>query len=147
MLNRLRSMLVSMLAMSLLFAPAMASAQITPGNSGLSAAAQGSGLDTGCSSAGCINDVIGRLVNVFLGFLGIVLLFLFLYAGFLWMTAGGDEKRVKDAKQYIINAVIGLFIIAGAYVLTNFVLTNLAAVTGPSEEAAAEGGAEGAVGP
>lgn len=146
-MNRFRSMLVSMLAMSLLFAPAMASAQITPGNSGLSAAAQGSGLATGCSSAGCINDVIGRLVNVFLGFLGIVLLFLFLYAGFLWMTAGGDEKRVKDAKQYIINAVIGLFIIAGAYVLTNFVLTNLAAVTGPSEEAAAEGAAEGAVGP
>lgn len=148
-MNRLRTSIASLfLAVSLLITPALTYAQITPGNSGLNAAAAGSGLDTGCSSAGCINDVIGRLINVFLGFLGIVLLFLFLYAGFIWMTAGGDEKKVKDAKQYIINAVIGLFIVGGAYVLTNFVLTNLAAVTGPAEEAApaVEGAPEGGAG-
>ncbi|MCK9361367.1 pilin [Patescibacteria group bacterium] len=136
-MNRLRTSIASFfLAASLLVAPSFAFAQITPGNSGLQAAAQGSGLDSGCSSAGCINDVIGRVINVLLGFLGIVLLCLFLYAGFVWMTAGGDEDKVKTAKRLILNAVVGYFIIGGAYTLTSYVLSNLAAVTAPSESAA-----------
>ncbi|MCC6563406.1 hypothetical protein IT087_00770 [Candidatus Uhrbacteria bacterium] len=136
-MNRLRTSIASFfLAASLLVTPSLALAQITPGNSGLQAAARGSGLDSGCSSAGCINDVIGRVINVLLGFLGIVLLCLFLYAGFVWMTAGGDEDRVKTAKRLILNAVIGYFIIGGAYTLTSYVLANLAAVTAPSEAAA-----------
>ena len=136
-MNRSRSYIASILLVaSLLITPVFAHAQITPGTSGLNAAAAGSGLDTGCSSAGCINVVIGRVINVLIGFLGIVLLCLFLYAGFLWMTAGGDEENVKKAKQLILNAVIGYFIIGGAYALTSFVLDNLAAVTASSETAA-----------
>jgi uncharacterized membrane protein YedE/YeeE len=121
---------------SLLITPTLVFAQITPGSSGLDAAAAGSGLDSGCSDAGCINVVIGRVINVVIGFLGIVLLCLFLYAGFVWMTAGGDEENVKKAKQLILNAVIGYFIIGGAYALTSFVLDNLARVTAPSETSA-----------
>lgn len=129
---------------SLLVMPAMASAQLTPGSTGLESAAKGSGLAGGCSSAGCLADVIGRTINIVLGFLGIVLLCLFLYAGFLWMTAGGDEGKVKTAKQLLVNAVIGYFIIGAAYALTNFVLTSLATVTNPVEEAGpAEAPAEG----
>lgn len=136
-MNRLRVSIASFcLAASLLVAPAMASAQLTPANTGLDSAAKGSGLAEGCSSAGCLNDVIGRTINLLLGFLGIVLLCLFLYAGFLWMTAGGDEKKVATAKTMILNAVVGLFIVSLAYALTDFVLTNLAAVTAPGEEAA-----------
>ncbi len=120
---------------SLLVMPAMASAQLTPEKTGLKAAAAGSGLDSGCSEAGCISDVIGRAISIVLGFLGIVLLCLFLYAGFLWMTAGGDETKVKTAMQLLVNAVIGYFIIGAAYALTNFVLTSLVQVTSSVEEA------------
>jgi hypothetical protein len=140
-MKRFRSYIASLfLVTSFLVTPVLAFAQITPGNSGLQAAAKGSGLDSGCSSAGCINDVIGRVINVVIGFLGIVLLCLFLYAGFVWMTAGGDEENVKKAKQLILNAVIGYLIIGGAYALTSFVLSNLAAVTAPSETAAPPAG-------
>jgi predicted permease len=134
---------------SLLVVPAAASAQLTPGNTGLQAAAQGSGLTGGCNSANCIAEVIGRAINIVLGFLGIVLLCLFLYAGFLWMTAGGDEGKVKTARQLITNAIIGYFIIGAAYALTGFVLDSLVRVTspaeeaGPAEEAPAEGGGGG----
>lgn len=76
-----------------------------------------------------INVIVGRIINIVLGFLGIVLLFYFLYGGFKWMTAGGDEDGVKEAKTMIRNAVIGLVIIMAAYALTNFVLTQLARVT------------------
>lgn len=76
-----------------------------------------------------INVIVGRIVNVVLGFLGIVLLFYFIYGGFRWMTAGGEEKQVEEAKKMIRNAVIGLVIIMASYALSSFVLSNLAAVT------------------
>jgi hypothetical protein len=64
-----------------------------------------------------------------LGFLGIVLLFYFLYGGFKWMTAGGNEEGVEEAKTMIKNAVIGLVIVMASYALSSFVLSNLVAVT------------------
>jgi hypothetical protein len=73
--------------------------------------------------------IVGRVVNVVLGFLGIVLLFYFIYGGFRWMTAGGDEKQVDEAKRMIRNAVIGLVIIMASYALSSFVLNQLVAVT------------------
>lgn len=135
-MTSLRSRIASVcLAATLFLVPVAASAQLTPSKTGLTAAAQGSGLTGGCTSANCIAEVIGRVINIVLGFLGIVLLCLFLYAGFLWMTAGGDETKVKTAKQYITNAIIGYFIIGAAYALTGFVLDSLARVTSPAEEA------------
>lgn len=133
----LRTRLASLCLTATLFAvPMMASAALTPENTGLQAAAKGSGLEGGCSGADCIAQVIGRAINIVLGFLGIVLLCLFLYAGFLWMTAGGDEEKVKKAKSLILNAVVGYLIIGAAYALTGFVLDSLASVTNPAGEAA-----------
>ncbi|MFA5130061.1 MAG: hypothetical protein WC477_04045 [Patescibacteria group bacterium] len=74
--------------------------------------------------------VIGNVINIVLGFLGILLLLFILYAGFLWMTAGGDEAKVKKATDYIRNAIIGLVIIILAFAISNFVLTQLIKVTG-----------------
>jgi len=66
--------------------------------------------------------VIGRVINILLGFVGIILLVLILYAGFLWMTAGGDATKIEKAKAYIRNAIIGLLIIACAWAIVRFVL-------------------------
>ncbi len=73
--------------------------------------------------------IVGRIINVILGFLGIILLVLVLYAGFLWMTAGGNEDQVKKAKQYITNSVIGLIVIVAAFAISYFVLNSLINVT------------------
>lgn len=70
-------------------------------------------------------EIIGSLINVVLGFLGILLLVYILYAGFLWMTAGGNEESVTKAKTMIKNAIIGLIIIVAAFAISNFVLTQL----------------------
>ncbi|MEI7512569.1 MAG: hypothetical protein WCK01_03875 [Candidatus Uhrbacteria bacterium] len=138
MSSRIRSRIIATcFTATLLAVPLVAFAGLSSNSTGLEAAAAGSGLTGGCSSAGCIADVVGRVINVVIGFLGIVLLCLFLYAGFLWMTAGGDEKNVKKAKDILLQAVVGYFIIGMAYALTSFVLSNLAAVTAPASEAAA----------
>lgn len=73
--------------------------------------------------------IVGRIINVVLGFLGIVLLFYFLYGGFKWMTSGGESEGVEEAKTMIRNAVIGLVIVMASYALSNFVLGQLVAVT------------------
>lgn len=74
--------------------------------------------------------IIGNIVNIILSFLGVLLLVYLIYAGFLWMTSGGDSKKADTAKTYIQNAVIGLIIILASFAISNFVITNLTAVTG-----------------
>lgn len=67
--------------------------------------------------------VIGTLINIFLGILGIIFLILVLYAGFLWMTAAGNETKVETAKTLLTQAVIGLILILASYAIAQFVVT------------------------
>ncbi|MDO8669468.1 MAG: hypothetical protein Q7K65_04200 [Candidatus Buchananbacteria bacterium] len=69
--------------------------------------------------------VIGQIIQIFLGFLGVIAVVLIIYAGWLWMSAGGDSAKVTKAKDYIKNAIIGIVIILAAYIITSFVLTQL----------------------
>lgn len=85
----------------------------------------------GVGGASDLVQIIGRLINIFLGFLGVIFLVLLLYAGFLWMTAGGDPDKVKKAQGAIKNAVIGLVIIASAWAIVNFIFNALQGVTQP----------------
>jgi len=73
--------------------------------------------------------LIKNLINFLLGFLGIILVVIILYAGFLWMTAGGDEKKITLAKDMIKNAVIGLAIVLSAWSISYFVINSLLAAT------------------
>jgi hypothetical protein len=115
--------------------PFVASAQLgNPFNRGINAVnnvSNAAGIQGTCTATdgSCLYGIVGRVLNVVLGFLGIVLLFYFIYGGFKWMTAGGDEKGVGEAKTMIRNAVIGLVIIMASYALSNFVLSQLVAVT------------------
>jgi len=77
-----------------------------------------------------LETIVGNIINVALGFLGVLLLAYLLYAGFLWMTAGGSEEGVTKAKTMIRNAIIGLIIIVAAFAISNFVLTSLVEATG-----------------
>jgi uncharacterized protein with PQ loop repeat len=69
--------------------------------------------------------IIGNIINIVLGFIGILLLVYILYAGFLWMTAGGNEDKVKEAKTMIKNAIIGLVIVIAAFAISTFVLSSI----------------------
>lgn len=89
------------------------------------------------------NDLIatiGLVINVVLGLLGIIFLLLMIYAGFLWMTAGGDEKRVEQAKHTIIRAVIGIVIILMSYAIASFVVKLLSDATGSGRGGSGSGG-------
>jgi len=72
--------------------------------------------------SGYLGSTAGAVINVFLSLLGIIFLILILYGGFLWMTAAGNEEKIKKATQVIGRAVIGIIIVAMAYGITYFVL-------------------------
>ena len=98
------------------------------------------GSTAGISGGGGLTQMIGNLINVFLGFLGIIFLGLMLYAGFLWMTAQGDDTKVKKAKDMIFQAVIGLIIIVAAYAIADFVIGSLGNATSGGTGGEAGGG-------
>lgn len=128
-----------LLCVLFLVAPlSFAHAALNADNTGLSAAARNTGLVNACegNAQTCIADIVGRLINVALGFIGVLLLVYFLYAGFLWMTAGGDTKKVTEAKDMIKNAVAGLVIIALSFALSSFVLSTLSQSLSPAPAAA-----------
>ena len=72
-----------------------------------------------------IFTIIGDLIGVVLSFLGVILLILMIYAGFLWMTARGDSKQVQTAKDILRNAIIGMIIVLASYALTSEIMLQL----------------------
>lgn len=71
----------------------------------------------------------GRIINGFLGVLGIFAVVLIIYAGYLWMNARGNEQQVEKARSILTQAVIGLIIILAAYSIAGFVVRNLVNAT------------------
>ncbi len=88
------------------------------------------GAQAGLGGGADLPTIIGRIIYVLLGLVGVILLGLLLYAGYTWMTSGGDPKKVEDAKTTIRNAVIGLIIIVSAYAITAFIINALGGAIG-----------------
>lgn len=84
----------------------------------------------GIDTTQTLQTTIGLIINVLLGFLGVIFLVLTIYAGFLWMTAGGNADQVEKAKKMLIQAIIGLVILLSAYAISNFVIGAISGATG-----------------
>ncbi len=76
---------------------------------------------TGDATDRDVRVVVAEIINSFLSILGIVFVILIIVAGYRWMTAGGNEENVNQAKSQITRAVIGLVIILLAWSITEFV--------------------------
>jgi hypothetical protein len=83
---------------------------------------------------------IGSVISMVLAFTGLVLLIIMVYSGILWLTAGGNEDQVADAKARIKNAVIGMAIALSAFVITNFVVSALTSALNQTGTSGSGGG-------
>ena len=72
--------------------------------------------------------MLGTIIGAVLAFLGVILLVLIIYAGFLWMTASGNATRVQKAKDILSQAFVGLIIVLVSYALTRFVVSTVATI-------------------
>lgn len=98
---------------------------VSADQTGLSATAKAAGV----GSPKPILQIAGELIKAVLGLVGVIMLVLVLYAGFLWMTSQGEEAKVKRAKAILTNAIIGLVVIFSAYSITSYVFTNVYSAT------------------
>ncbi len=69
--------------------------------------------------------LIGSFINVLFSLSGIILVCMLVYGGFLYLTDAGGGEGVKKAKKLINSAIIGIIIMASAYTITYFVLTQI----------------------
>lgn len=99
----------------------MAAPDIGIGTNGMaSKIAVGSGYDASTNQYS-VSATIGRIIKVVLTLVGTIFFVLTVYAGILWMTAGGNEENVTKATGIMKMAVIGLIIVLASYSLTYFV--------------------------
>jgi hypothetical protein len=73
--------------------------------------------------------LFGSIIQVIWQIFAVLLMLYIIYGGFLYMTAGGETKKLDEAKSWIKNGIIGFIICMLAYFLTSFVIDQLAAVT------------------
>lgn len=76
-----------------------------------------------------VRTTAANIINVALGFLGIIAVIIVLVGGFKYMIAGGDETKTKDARNWIISGIIGLAIILAGWAITSFVIGQLITAT------------------
>lgn len=73
-------------------------------------------------TGGSLSGFIVNILNWLIGAAALVCVVMIIVGGYSYMTAGGDESKVKDASKTLTNAIIGLVICFIAVVLVNFVL-------------------------
>lgn len=69
--------------------------------------------------------VIVRIITIALGFVGVIFFALTIFAGFKYMTAGGNQDQTRESLKTIRNSVIGLLIVFSAWIITRFVIVML----------------------
>jgi hypothetical protein len=127
----MKQALLSFFLMSaLIFTPALAYAQsgglVPCGPKGQTV--QGQESPDGCTLKDLFNLLV-RIYNFLLGMAGIVAFGLLVYGGVQMLLFSVDEDKVKSGKSTVTQALIGLAIIALAYIIVNTLLLALG-VTG-----------------
>ena len=119
-----------------LIAPSFALAQFDSDTSGLNTTAREAyGSEVLNDSNKDIGIFVGKyIIQPVIGLTGLVFLVLTVYAGMMWMTSGGDSKRVQKAKDILVASVVGAVIIASAYVIVNTVIGALTTPTTAVED-------------
>lgn len=82
----------------------------------------GSGSDTFTTVTGVTNKIIEG-INFFVGFSALVAVVLIIVGGLKYITAGGDEEKIKQGSATISNTIIGFVIILIASLIVRFVVT------------------------
>jgi hypothetical protein len=61
-------------------------------------AKQGGYQTTGVTGT-TLSETVGKIIRVLLSLVGTIFLALMIYAGFLWMTAAGDEGKIEKSLE------------------------------------------------
>jgi hypothetical protein len=75
--------------------------------------------------AGTETDLVSIVENIIkwvVGFIVLISIFMFAYGGLTYLTAGGDESKVENAKKALVSALFGLLIAALSYAIVQLII-------------------------
>lgn len=70
-----------------------------------------------------VSGIISGAISLVLIVVAIIFFFTLVLGGLRWVTSGGDEKKVADARAQITNALIGLAIVFAAWAIMKLIGT------------------------
>lgn len=71
--------------------------------------------------------IVGGILKTFLGILGSLALLVFVYGGFMWVTAAGNAEHVTKGADAMQWAAIGICIIFSSYAIIDLIFQGLGA--------------------
>lgn len=72
---------------------------------------------------GVVNTLLPGAARWITGFLAAIAVLFLIYAGILYLTAGGEEEKISEATKTAVYVVIGLVLAMFGYVLVYLFLT------------------------
>lgn len=82
------------------------------------------------------DGIFNRITSIALGVIGAVSVIMLIWGGLRYIISGGDSKKITDAKNTILYAIIGLIIAVLSYAIINFVLNSITTASAPEDTAA-----------
>lgn len=75
----------------------------------------------GVSPTTPLGDVISNALTIIFIFAALAVLFFLVIGAFQWITSGGDKEKVGNARKGIVAALVGLALLALAFLIVNIV--------------------------
>lgn len=133
MIQKLKSVILSLATLSLVIAPTFAMAPIAAAESPdiTGSLCQGTNLDvTANGNTSCgdganrdqLQGLLSTVINIFSIIVGVIAVIMIIVGGLRYITSGGDSNKVSAAKTTIIYALVGLVIVALAQLIVHYVL-------------------------
>lgn len=69
----------------------------------------------------CIPAIFSNLLTSLLMLVGTFALFLFIFAGFKFMNAGGDPKKLEGARNALVYGILGLLLVLFSFLIINVI--------------------------
>ena len=82
------------------------------------------------------DGVFTEISNTILYIVGIISVVMLVWGGLRYILSGGDNKKITDAKNTILYAIIGLIIAVLAFAIVNFVLNTIGGTVTGADTAA-----------
>lgn len=143
MIQKLKLLILSMSSLFIMAAPLAMSAAVSADtinqnsiNGNLCAGSNGTLTGTadntncqGTAASDSVSHLITVIINIISAIVGIIAVIMIIVAGLRYVTSGGKEEGVKNAKNTILYAIIGLVVVALAQLIVHFVLNKTTSAT------------------
>lgn len=75
----------------------------------------------GNTAAGGIGAFLNNVIQLIYSLAGVILIFMIIYAAIQWMSSGGDKEAIAKARARIVHAVIGIILLALAFLISKYI--------------------------